>query len=298
MRLYFNALLASLFSGLVLSPLAAHAEPAMWTLSDEDTVINIIGTVHYLPEDADWRSVRINSAFETADTVCFEVDADSRLDESINLMSSLGVFQNGDRLVNHLTKDQEKDLRETAEFFGIPFASLNVMKPWLASLTIEDFLVNRLEFGDGVEFTLYPEVLDSGKEICEMETPAEQLTEWATLDVAKQVEIMFLENEETKDLSIAEEITHSQEELENLIAEWLEGDVRALDEIIDEEAEASEAFHDALLVNRNARWVPRIEDLLAREGGNIFIAVGAAHLAGEDSVITMLREKGYQIEGP
>ena len=298
MRLYFKALFVSFFGGLILSPLAAHGEPAMWTLSDEDTVINIIGTVHYLPEDADWRSARINSAFETAETVCFEVDVDSRMDESVALMSSLGIFQNGDRLVNHLTKDQEKDLHEMADFFGIPFASLNVMKPWLASLTIEEFLVDRLDFGDGVEFTLYPEVLESGKEICEMETPAEQLTEWATLDVAEQVEIMFLESEETKDLSVAEGITYSQEKLEELIDEWLEGDVRALDDIIDEEAEASDTFHDALLVNRNARWVPRIENMLAQKGGNIFIAVGAAHLAGEDSVITMLREKGYKIEGP
>jgi uncharacterized protein YbaP (TraB family) len=43
--------------------------------------------------------------------------------------------------------------------------------------------------------------------------------------------------------------------------------------------------------------VPQIEALLDAPG-TVFIAVGAGHLAGPDSVITMLRDKGYAIDGP
>jgi uncharacterized protein YbaP (TraB family) len=32
--------------------------------------------------------------------------------------------------------------------------------------------------------------------------------------------------------------------------------------------------------------------------GKVFIAVGAAHLLGPDSVPAMLRAKGYKVDGP
>ncbi len=292
-----KTLIAAFLTGSGLTG-AAFAEPAMWTLSDADTTINIIGTIHYLPEDTGWRSDRIGAAFKAAETVCFEVDAEGRGDETLSMMMDLGLFRNGDRLVDHLTAEQRAELEETAKLLNIPFYSLNVMKPWFASVTIEEFLIAEMELGEGVEFTLYPEVAESGKELCELETPQEQLGGWANLDIDEQIKIMFARSEETKDLSVSDALEHGEEQLEELIEDWLEGDVAAISELINEEAEYSQVFHNVLLVERNQRWVPRIEAMLEEKSGHIFIAVGAAHLAGDDSVITMLRNKGYKVKGP
>lgn len=291
-RLSAAALLAGSLS------LTALAEPAIWTLSDEDTTINLIGTVHYLPDDLNWRSERINAAFKRADTVCFEVDVEARALETTGMMFNQGVFKDGDRLVNHLTDDQETELRETAEEFGIPFISLNVMKPWFVSLTLEEYRIERMGLGEGVEFTLYPEVTALGKEICEMETPQEQLGSWIGMDLDDQVDVLFQRPEGTEELGVDELIAFSEEQLEDLIDEWVDGDVEALGELIDTEAGLNEKFHEALLVTRNTNWVPRIEAMLEEKSGNILIAVGAAHLAGDDSVIKMLRDRGHKIDGP
>jgi len=48
-----------------------------------------------------------------------------------------------------------------------------------------------------------------------------------------------------------------------------------------------------MLVKRNLNWIPKIEDLIAKE--STFIAVGAAHLAGSMGVINLLREKGFTL---
>ncbi len=32
--------------------------------------------------------------------------------------------------------------------------------------------------------------------------------------------------------------------------------------------------------------------------GTVFIAVGAGHLVGDDSVIALLRQRGFKVEGP
>jgi uncharacterized protein YbaP (TraB family) len=53
----------------------------------------------------------------------------------------------------------------------------------------------------------------------------------------------------------------------------------------------------ALLTKRNKNWVPKLE-AMARTGKPHLVVVGAAHLAGPDSVIGMLRAKGWKIEGP
>ena len=54
-----------------------------------------------------------------------------------------------------------------------------------------------------------------------------------------------------------------------------------------------EVYHD-LLVKRNNNWMPHIEKMLTDKPKE-FVLVGALHLAGEDSVLTMLKNKGYTI---
>lgn len=49
----------------------------------------------------------------------------------------------------------------------------------------------------------------------------------------------------------------------------------------------------ALMYDRNRAWVPAIENHVAV--GNAFIMVGAAHLVGPDSVIDLLRKRGYTL---
>ncbi|MEO0722610.1 MAG: TraB/GumN family protein [Pseudomonadota bacterium] len=39
-------------------------------------------------------------------------------------------------------------------------------------------------------------------------------------------------------------------------------------------------------------------EALLDDPGVKFVAVGAAHLSGPDSVIEMLKERGHQVEGP
>ena len=51
---------------------------------------------------------------------------------------------------------------------------------------------------------------------------------------------------------------------------------------------------DVLLVNRNRNWIPVIEKVI--KSTPTFFGVGAAHLAGDDGVIKLLRKQGYKVE--
>ncbi|MNN77078.1 TraB family protein [compost metagenome] len=56
-----------------------------------------------------------------------------------------------------------------------------------------------------------------------------------------------------------------------------------------------EDIHRAALIVRNADWTDQI-DTMIKGSGTAFVAVGVAHLADQDSVIDMLKARGYTVE--
>ena len=81
-----------------------------------------------------------------------------------------------------------------------------------------------------------------------------------------------------------------------MVRAWAAGDVDAIDRIVNAEMrEGAPEMYQALIVQRNHDWVPQIQELLDGEG-TVFVAVGAAHLSGENGVVELLRDSGIIVE--
>lgn len=59
------------------------------------------------------------------------------------------------------------------------------------------------------------------------------------------------------------------------------------------EADLEGEFETMILVNRNHKWIPLIQDAI--QSKNSFIVVGAGHLGGTEGVVALLRKEGYQL---
>jgi uncharacterized protein YbaP (TraB family) len=86
--------------------------------------------------------------------------------------------------------------------------------------------------------------------------------------------------------------------MEDLLALYLEGDLDGLYRHYVASTQDADAgffgyFNDAILVRRNRRMIERALPLL--EEGGVFVAVGALHLAGPDSMLVLLRDAGYAV---
>ena len=68
-------------------------------------------------------------------------------------------------------------------------------------------------------------------------------------------------------------------------------DARALARDMNESLKDSPEVAKTLLTDRNARWATWIKQRMAKPG-TVFIAVGAGHLAGADSVQAQLAKQG------
>lgn len=86
-------------------------------------------------------------------------------------------------------------------------------------------------------------------------------------------------------------------DFDRLFEAWRTGDVETLTEIgvITPQADIPEAYQ-ALVVDRNAAWAEELDRVLEEETGSVFVAVGAGHLVGHDSLKAMLAERGHQAE--
>jgi uncharacterized protein len=78
-----------------------------------------------------------------------------------------------------------------------------------------------------------------------------------------------------------------------MVADWANGNPDALAREMNDSLKDSPEVAKTLLVDRNKRWAGWIEQRL-QQPGTVFIAVGAGHLAGPDSVQSQLLKDGIK----
>lgn len=268
-------------------------EPALWVLKDDDTTLYIMGTVHLLRPELEWRSDAINSAVNAADTLVFEADVSSP-EASVEMMKFVrdeGLFANGGQLTNLLSDSEEVELKAALDYVGLPLGAVQNMRPWFAAVNLSVMQMTKDGFDPsaGVEQVLIAEGAAQGKSFAYLETVDDQLGRLAGLPDDVQVDFL---------ISSAESIEDGAEMLDTLVGEWIDGDVNGLGVLLaNPEMMGSEEVYDALLRTRNEAWAPQIAAMLDAPGTRL-IAVGSGHLAGEDSVITLLRARGLEVTGP
>jgi uncharacterized protein YbaP (TraB family) len=78
----------------------------------------------------------------------------------------------------------------------------------------------------------------------------------------------------------------------DMVAQYKAEEINALYKTTEEYTDSDDEMR-FMLHNRNFNWAEVLEDRLGEK--TLFIAVGAAHLGGEEGVINLLKEQGYQV---
>lgn len=270
------------------APAAAPAKPALWVVRDADSTLYLFGTIHVLRPGTDWRTPEIQAAFDASSDVWMEIENPDDQSAMMPLIQQHGLSLTRP-LSSLLTAEEFTDLDAAARSIGATGEQLNLLRPWLAALTLSVAPLAKAGYDptSGVEMMLKAQAEAAGKSVHGLETLEKQIGILAGLPEAEQ--LIFLRST-LRDYDQAIEMT------DGLVGAWAAGDVAALDRVAVADMKAdSEVVYRALLVDRNADWAGQIEGILAGSG-TAFIAVGAAHLAGEDSVQAMLQAKGVTVE--
>ncbi|KQY85880.1 TraB/GumN family protein [Brevundimonas sp. Root1423] len=266
---------------------AEGAGPALWAIRDADSTIYLFGTVHVLRPTTAWGSARVDAAFASADDVWFEVSNPDDQAAIVPVIQQYGVSP--DRpLSSLLTAEELTDLNAAAAAAGLTAAQIDPFRPWLAAVTLS--LAPMVKAGydpqSGVERILKARADAAGTPVHGFETLDKQIGIIAGMSEADQLDFLR---------ATLEAYDEATTELDAMVNTWAAGDLDAFEKIsVDEMRDEAPAVYQALLVQRNTDWAGQIQTLLAGSG-TAFIAVGAAHLAGDDSVQEILADRGVAV---
>jgi uncharacterized protein YbaP (TraB family) len=261
---------------------ASYHGPAIWKVADKDTTIYLFGTVHALPKDTKWFSGPVKRAYESSDELVTEIPVDAMAADAQQI-AARALLPKGQSLRDLMTPEERMKFEETLVTLGLPVEAMDRIEPWYAAMTLSLLPVMQSGYDPqtGAETVLSTDAGDKRKGA--LETVEQQIELFDGLP--QDAQLAFL-GEAIKSVQTATAT------LDQMVADWLNGDPDALAMLLNKDID-DPVIYKRLLTDRNARWAQWIDQRM-KQPGTVFIAVGAGHLAGKDSVQAQLRKRGIK----
>jgi uncharacterized protein YbaP (TraB family) len=294
----------SALSGCVTK--AAVDAPALWTVNDTDGhTMYLFGTYHLATEDLYPLPDIITDAFENSDYLAVEVNLLNKMDEdeiedTVADMTNLMFYTDGRKLVDDVGEElYERGRSAFVELLGIgdiPLMGFDNIKPGTLDLLLQGLSLTAegMEAESGVDMYFMEQAMLRDMEILEIESASYQYEVINGFSMPLQVKSLEL----TLD---ALESDDSSSEAYDLYSAWRQGDMELLEDIfrgsfasLDDPGLEAE-YEYAMLTRRNIGMADKAEEYMA-EGKSVFLAVGAAHMAGDGGLVDLLTERGYDVE--
>lgn len=277
------------FAAILFSLSTAFAETSVWSVRSGDNVLYLGGTVHLLRPGDYPLPDEFEQAYEASSELYFETDIGSMSDIAVQTQMLQQLTYNDDRtLQSVLNAEAYAALADYTATAGLPITMLNKFKPGLLVSTLQVLEFQSMGFTpQGVDAFFHTRAIGDGKEEGQLETVQEQIGFIAAMGEGNESEFVLLS---------LEELAETGEVMEDMIGAWRSGDSESLAELFVEDMKnESPELYDSLLLQRNLRWVPQIEQML--EDADVeFVLVGAAHIVGEGGLLELLEQRGFEIE--
>jgi uncharacterized protein YbaP (TraB family) len=263
----------------------ASADPALWVVKDEDTTIYLFGTVHVLKPGTVWLDDEVGEAFGKADRLVLEIVTPEQ-GEMAQKVAGLALDRSGRPLKEKMGETAHAKYVKAMTEAGIPWQRFEGLKPWIAAITLALAPLDKLGYDSalGAEKILTVAAKERGTPIGALETPEQQLGYFDSLPEAQQVAFLNATVDGMADV---------EKDFTSLVDSWAAGNPDALADKMNESLEATPELAETLLFQRNRNWAEQIRAMLDQPG-TVFIAVGAGHLAGKQSVQDYLKTLGIE----
>jgi uncharacterized protein len=270
------------FAADPVTPAPIMADPALWVVKDKDTTIYLFGTIHVLKPNIQWFDGGVKKAYDASSEIFLEViEPDSATAQQ--MVMSRAIDPDGPALTKKLSPEAATAYAGALKSLGIPEQAFDPLEPWFATIAISMTSLQKTGYSpeSGVEKQLTAAVKRDGKKLSELESIQFQLDLFDTMPEAQQ--IAFLN-------STVKELPKATETLDRMLASWGKGDPDTLAKDMNEAMLETPELAKLLLADRNKKWADWIQNRLSKPG-TIFIAVGAGHLAGKESVQALLKAR-------
>ena len=264
------------------------AAPLLWQVQGTKAVHYLIGSVHMLPASAYPLPAPLESAYAATRGLVLEADlAGLNAPELQGRMLGAAKDDSSGGLKSRIGDTLYRKLQQRAAAMGVPGPLCDDFRAWFCALTLELIGMQRAGFGAeyGVDQHFFDRAREDGRAVTGLESPEQQLA-------------LFIEMPETMSTNLLaatlDETTSESQNPEELLRIWREGDLPALEKMLKDLRRQYPGVYARLLADRNRAWIPKLTALFGSDAPQLVI-VGAAHFAGPDGLLALLKEKGVSV---
>jgi uncharacterized protein len=241
-----------------------QASPAIFAVRDQDTTVYIFGTFHALDGRADWFNDEVKAAFD----------------------------QSGELILETMIPDTQP-----GQTFGMlpgrrfPAPSVTPSASFLATtrMAISAGKAQGMNVGNGADMVLRRAAELAGKPVEGLETLESQLAMFNRMPAPPRAAPPRpgtpVEFERPMD-SLSRAMAEMQ-------AAWKNGNQAVFAHMLGQLERTSPETYRMMFTERNGRWADWIAARM-QTPGTVFVAVGAGHLAGKDSLLVRLAQLGIE----
>src|SRR5579872_46424 len=231
-------------------------EPALFVVRDADTTIYIFGTFHALDGKSQWFDSSLRRAFEQSDELVLET----------------------------LVPEKPSDVVPGPAGFRPPSVTPSASFLATARMAINAGQARGMEVGNGADMVLRRIAEAEGKPVEGLETLQLQVNMFNHMPTAVPAS-------RPKSSASANQMSGLSKAMAEMQEAWTRGDQSIFVSKLNELKAASPETYRMMFTDRNARWADWIRARM-QTPGTVFVAVGAGHLAGKDSLLVKLAERG------
>lgn len=263
---------------------AGAPSPALFEIASPDGTVEgwMFGTIHSLPDGVRWKTEALSGVIARADLLVVEV---RDLDDAAAMQkafASRAYAEGQPPLAEKVPPAQREALFAILADNDVPAEAFAGMETWAAALTLAQYA----ETGDaanGVDRALLAEVPRA--KVVELEGAARQLDAFDRLPEAEQRDLLA---------AVIADMARHREAPAGHAADWYRGRIDHLADPATSAMLADPELREALYAARNRDWTERLVAILRAEPLPL-VAVGTAHLAGEDGLPALLAAQGYTV---
>ena len=254
------ALVAATPSDAPAPPLGPPAvdEPAMFVVRDTDTTIYIFGTFHALDGKAHWFDAGVRQAFN----------------------------QSSELVLETVIPENPQPIQSGPGFRG-PTVTPSASFLATTRMAISAGRTQGMQVDNGADMILRHQAEADGKVVEGLETFQFQLNMFDKMPAGPAPARTLRQGEPVA----GDPIQRLSKAMAEMQAAWKRGDQAIFVRMLQQLKSASPDTYRMMFTERNERWADWIRARM-RTPGTVFVAVGAGHLAGQDSLLVRLAERG------
>jgi len=288
-----EVVLSALEDRSVIEDRAPPTRHTLWKIEDTKKPVYLLGSIHVLRRQNYPLERPIEDAFDDAKVVAFEIDLGAPLPAPAQpppdaVSKSAAARQpKASSLRTQVSPTTYRSVVRYLENAGYPSTVFDQLPAPIVATALVQMEVSTLGFEPqwGVDNYFYRRAKKYGKTIVGLETAADQVEALGGLSETANDALVQ---------AALDDVAGLRPMLRDLIRAWKGGELGRLIGLVNGSFADRPEVYQRVLVERNERWIPKIEALMAGDVPALVI-VGTGHLVGRDSVVAMLEAKGYVV---